>query len=77
MKKKYESPTEYRIRYKHSGYATEQYHYYSCYSGEEALDTFEKIASQKGWDDLRIIHVEEYNRWKDAWEVLSHEQSQI
>lgn len=72
---KYEPPVEYRIKYKHSGEATECYHYYNCYSSREAVDTFNKIAVQKNWDDLKIIEIEEYNRWSDKWIIVDHDLS--
>ena len=70
-KNKYEAPKEYRILYKHKGDVSEQYHYYSCYDSKEALETFQKIASNRGWDDLKIVHVEEFDKWHNTWKVLA------
>ncbi len=74
-KKKYESPSEYRILYKHKGEVKEQYHYYNCWSSQEAFDTFVKIAEKRGWDDLKIIHVEKFDRWHNTWEILDKLQT--
>ena len=75
-KKKYEAPNEYRVLYRHRKEITEQYHYYNCYSKEEALDTFEKIAKQRHWDDLRVIHVELYDRWHGTWTIMPDDKPQ-
>lgn len=69
-KNKYEAPKEYRILYKHKGEVSEQYHYYNCYDAKEALDTFKQIAKQRDWADLKIIHVEEFDRWHGTWKIL-------
>ena len=61
---------EYRIRYKIDGDPEESVQYYNVYHSSEALD-FLSHTFRRGHIDgkqLKIIAVEEYNRFSDKWE---------
>ena len=79
MKKKHTSPMEYRVGYKLNGSVSESVQYYNVFHSSEALEflnhTFE--TGHIHGNDLKIIAVEEYNKYSDKWEsrtekALSH-----
>ena len=70
VKKQHSSPMEYRIRYRVSDSLSENTQYYNVFHSSEALDflshTLER--GQLDADRVKIIAVEEYNRFSKKWE---------
>ena len=71
-KNKHPSPMEYRIRYKTNGDPEESTQYYNVYHSSEALNslthTFKRGHIDGDGEQLKIIAVEEYNRFSLKWE---------
>lgn len=69
-KKRHPSPMEYRIHYTVDGALHQSVQYYNVYHSSEALDflshTYRRGHIHGG--DLKVISVEEYNRFSDKWE---------
>ena len=69
-KKKHTSPMEYRISYRINGDLGECTQYYNVYHSSEALD-FLAHTFRRGHiegEELRVVAVEEYNKYSDKWE---------
>jgi len=74
-KKSHPSPMQYRIRYLINGSAQDSVQYYNVNHSSEALE-FLAHTYRRGHihgKKLKILEIEEYNRFKDSWEDRTDE----
>ena len=77
-KQKHTSPMEYRIQYLIKGAVGESTQYYNVYHSSEALD-FLAHTYRRGHihgEELKVLAVEEYNRFSDIWENRTDKASE-
>lgn len=72
MKKKNQHPTprEYRVKYKINGSLEQNIQYYNVFHSSEALDFLAHTFRRENieGDKLTIIAIEEYDRFRNAWD---------
>jgi len=76
-KKKYEPPSEFKIKYVIKGWSSASERFFQASAKEEALkDLYHSLEgphSHAGNSDIEILSVSKYNRFTDKWEEQENE----
>ena len=75
-KKNKPRPSDFRIKYLPEDSVETAYHYYNCFSAEEALSFQREMIEHRGWK-IQLLSIERKNpyseKWEDESEVLDGE----